>query len=145
MDNVDELKRKQAKEYLKEAENSLKTAEIVFENCKNMKEDLWANVVKSCYDAMEQAVSSALGFSGKEMPREHPRKIDAFISEFCLDDSDIFDILRKWLSKRSNAQYVDIKFGRIIVPHEIFDKWDAEEAIKDAKTIIKFVKKLESE
>ena len=57
---MEDLKDRQAESYLKEAELSLETAQIIFDKAKEEDKDLWANVIKNCYDAIEQAVSAAI-------------------------------------------------------------------------------------
>ncbi|TRZ54681.1 HEPN domain-containing protein [archaeon] len=139
---MDEIRERQSKEYLEEAELTLIAAEAVFKEAKETKKDLWAQVVKACYDSMEQAVSAALAKRGLLIPKEHPAKVTAFANSYLLRDSDVVGTLAKWLGMRSKAQYVDVRAGKIYVPHEIFDEWDAEEAIKDAKSVLDFMRKM---
>lgn len=68
---------------------------------------LWANVVKCCYDAVEQAVSAALAKKGEIIPREHPEKIKKLINVYTIEKT-IENKLFYWLRKRSSSQYVDM-------------------------------------
>ncbi len=133
-----ELKDKQAEKYLEEAELSLKAAESIFDL---NDEDMHAHVVKNCYDSIEQAISSALAKKDLLIPKEHPAKITEFVNSYN-PENKIKEILFYWLRKRSSSQYVDIKEGRVIVPHEIFGKEDAKKAIDDCGIIIEYIKKL---
>lgn len=133
-----ELKDKQAEKYLEEAELSMKAGESLFDLDD---EDLYAHVVKNCYDSMEQAVSAALAKKDLIIPKEHPAKITEFINSYVLEDK-IKNILLFWLRKRSLSQYVDIKDGEIIVPHEIFEKKDAIKALEDCEFILMKIKKM---
>ena len=69
------LKIEQSKKYMEEAELTLESAEAIFEKAKEEDKDLWANVVKSCYDAIEQAISSAISAKEEIIPIRHPDKI----------------------------------------------------------------------
>lgn len=139
---MENIRKRQADKYLEEAELGMIAAEGTFKQAKEIGKDLWAHVVKSCYDAMEQAISASLAAKGLLIPKDHPAKVIAFLNSYLLQGSEIEEILSKWLGKRSRAQYVDVRHERICVPHEMFDKWDAEDALKDARRVIDFVKKL---
>lgn len=136
------MKEEQAREYLQEAELTFIASEGIFKQAKETGRKLWAQVVKNAYDAMEHAISAALAYKGLFIPKEHPEKITSFINNFNLRGSAIEKILTKWLGRRGKAQYVDIRGGKIYVPHEIFNENDAEEAIDDARRIIGYVKNL---
>jgi len=133
-----ELKDKQAEKYLEEAELSLRAAESIFDL---NDEEMYAHVVKNCYDSIEQSISSALAKKDLMIPKEHPAKITEFVNAYN-PEIKIKEILFYWLRKRSSSQYVDIKDGKIIVPHEIFEKEDAEKALEDCEKIIDYIKKL---
>lgn len=47
-----ELTQKQAEKYLEEAELSITAAQGILEIAKKEDKELWANVVKTCYDAI---------------------------------------------------------------------------------------------
>lgn len=137
------LSEEQSKKYIEEARLSLESARAIFDEALRAKRELWANVVKMCYDSMEQAVSAAIAKKNEIIPKDHPAKIAKFVNLYKLsNNSDISKILFSWLSKRSSSQYVDIKNGRIVVPHELFDEGDAEEAINDARIVISLVGKM---
>ena len=70
------LKKEQSKKYIEEAELTIDSAQAVFEKAKKEDKDLWANVVKGCYDAIEQAVSSAIAAKEEKIPIKHPEKIN---------------------------------------------------------------------
>lgn len=91
---------------------------------------------------MEQAVSAAIANKGMIIPKDHPAKVTNFINIYDLRDSEIDILLSSWIGKRGKSQYVDIRRGKLFIPHEIFDEWDAEKALKDAKRIINFVTKI---
>lgn len=138
---MEDLKEKQSKSYLEEAELSLETAQIVFEKAKEEDRDLWANVVKTCYDAIEQAISAAIIKKDEIIPKEHPAKVKKFLNLFRVDKS-LQERIYFWLGKRSNSQYVDIKNDKIFVPHELFTEDDAQQALDDSKEIISEIKEL---
>lgn len=135
------LKKEQSKKYIEEAELTMASAQAIFERAKEEDKDLWANVVKSCYDAIEQALSSAIAAKEEKIPIQHPEKINKFIELFKIPKR-LEEMLSFWLGKRSSAQYVDIKYGKISVPHELFNEEDAEKALKEAEEIINEVKTL---
>ena len=107
-----EMKEKQAKAYIEEAELSLETAEIIFDKAKEEDKDLWANVIKSCYDAIEQAISAAISIKNENIPKEYPAKVKKFINLFTINKKSEEKIYF-WLRKRSCSQYVDIKYDKI--------------------------------
>jgi len=139
------IREEHAKKYLEEAELTLISAEAIFKEAKETKKDLWAQVVKNAYDAMEHAISAALAKKDLTIPKEHPQKITRFVDSFDLRDTETEEILSSWVGRRGRAQYVDIWKGRLSVPHEIFDEWDAADILKDARKIIDFVKRLISD
>jgi len=141
---MEDLKEKQAKSYLEEAGLSLETAQIIFDKAKEEDKDLWANVVKTCYDAIEQAISAAIIKKDEIIPKEHPAKVKKFINLFKVDKV-LQEKIYFWLGKRSNSQYVDIKNDKIFVPHELFTEDDAQQALDDAKELISEVKELVKE
>lgn len=128
------IKKKQAEAYLEEAKLSIKSAEASLKEAKEGGSDLWHSVVKSSYDAMEQAVSALLAMKGLDIPKTHPGKVEKFVNEF--GESEITERIYNWLGRRSKSQYVDIEGDEIIVPHELFDKIDAEESLKDARFVV---------
>lgn len=138
---MESLKDKQAKSYLEEAELSLETAQIIFNKAKEDDKELWANVIKTCYDAIEQAVSAAIAKKNEVIPKEHPSKIRKFINLFEMD-KELEEKLYFWLRKRSSSQYVDIKDDKISIPHELFDENDAKTALDDTREIIDKIKEL---
>lgn len=136
-----DLGKKQSEKYLEEAELTLLSAQAVFERAKEEDKELWANVVKSSYDAIEQAVSAAIADKGEVIPKEHPKKIEKFINLFYPNE----ELKRKicfWLGKRSRAQYIDIFDDELSVPHELFHEEDAQKSLEDSKEIINEIKKL---
>ena len=50
---------------------------------------------------------AALAYRRIKVPRYHPVKIATFISQFRLENSEIANILTKWLARRARAHYVD--------------------------------------
>jgi len=138
---METLKDKQAESYLKEAEFSMETAQIIFDKTKEEDKDLWANVIKICYDAIEQAISAAIAKKNEIIPKEHPAKIRRFVNIFEIDD-ELKEKIYYWLGKRSSSQYVDIKNDKLSVPHELFDERDAQKALDDSRDIIIHIKEL---
>lgn len=135
-----EINKEQAKGYIKEARLSLGAARTIFENSQDKNSKLWAQVVKTGYDSIEQAISSALAIKKQVIPKDHPAKISKFLNLYNIN-KEIRDILFFWLKKRSSSQYVDIKNGKVVIPHEIFNKNHAEKIIRDSDTVIKFIEK----
>ncbi|MEK6846154.1 MAG: HEPN domain-containing protein [Nanoarchaeota archaeon] len=129
----------QSSKYLEEAELTLLAAEAVFKRAKDERRQLWANVVKSCYDCMEQALSSALASRGEVIPREHPAKVKLFINLF-RPSEDLKQKIFFWLGRRARAQYVDMVGDKLYVPHELFTKDDAEKALTDCRHVLKKIK-----
>lgn len=142
---MENLREKQGEEYLEEAELTLVAAEGILKQAKETGKGLWAQAVKCCYDSMEQAVSAALAKKELLIPKEHPAKVALFANTYLLRDSKVIGILGKWLGIRGRAQYVDIRSGKIYVPHEIFDESDARDALNDAKFVVDFMKKMLSD
>lgn len=136
---MNNLKEQQADNYLKEAEFSLDAAKAIFDKSKEEDKTLWANVVKCCYDAVEQAVSAALAKKGEIIPKEHPEKIKKRINLYDIEKA-IEQQLFYWLRKRSSSQYVDIKNDRVYVPHELFSEEDAGECLEDSEEIIEYIR-----
>ncbi|MFH1066241.1 MAG: HEPN domain-containing protein [Nanoarchaeota archaeon] len=135
------LKERQAENYLEEAELSLEAAKAIFEKSKEEDKTLWANVVKCCYDAIEQAVSAAIAKKDEIIPKEHPEKIKKLINLYDVEKT-IENKLFYWLRKRSSSQYVDIKNDRLYVPHELFSEEDAEECLEDSEKIIEYIRQM---
>lgn len=131
--------KKQAEAYLKEAELTLESAQAILHSAEENNENLWAQVVKNGYDAIEQAASAGIAKEGADIPRNHPGKINSFI-EIYRPGEEIEDALLYWLRLRSDTQYVDIRGDEINVPHKQFTSEDAKEIISDVKTIIRYVK-----
>lgn len=131
-------KEEQAEAYLQEAVLTLESAETLFEAASE-NTNIWAQVVKNAYDAIEQMISSAIADKGESIPRAHPAKIKKFIELYNPEES-IQNSLFKWLRRRSETQYVDFKGDEINVPHKQFSQNDAEEILNDAKRILKYIK-----
>ncbi|PTD94090.1 hypothetical protein C9439_04415 [archaeon SCG-AAA382B04] len=127
-------RKEQALAYLKEAELTLESAKTILDSS-NRENEMWAQVVKNAYDAIEQAASAGIAASNQKAPRDHPVKIKSFVESLNIGE-ELRNSLFKWLRKRSNSQYVDIRGDEINVPHEIFNQSDAEEIIKDAERTI---------
>lgn len=137
------LKKEQVKGYIEEAKLSIESAEIVLDKAIRIKKKLWAHIVKLCYDAMEQIVSAAIANKNELIPKDHPGKIAKFINLYNIkENSEISKILFFWLTKRAQSQYVDIKEGKVVIPHESFDEEDAELIIKESKYIIEKIENL---
>jgi len=134
------LQKEQARAYLKEALLTLESAKAIFKNSSD-KKPLWSQVVKNCYDAMEQAISAAIAFKGETIPKDHPAKITKFIELYGREYGFVYSLLT-WLGKRARAQYVDIIKGEVSIPHKIFDKKSAKRALVDAEKIINKIKEI---
>lgn len=76
----------QAQAYLEEARLTLASARAIFEAANSGRTDMWAQVVKNGYDAIEQAVSAAIAAAGGRIPRQHPAKITEFIDLYGPED-----------------------------------------------------------
>lgn len=130
----------QAEAYLEEAKLTFQSARAILDAAGGA-EDMWAQVVKNAYDAIEQAVSAAIASRSESIPRKHPAKINRFIGVFEPED-EIKETLLYWLRRRSDSQYVDIRGDKINIPHEQFDRGDAERILEDAEMVIGHVEKL---
>lgn len=127
----------QARAYLREARLTLDSAHAIHESSSDANQ-LWAQVVKNGYDAIEQAVSAGIADRGRPVPRRHPAKINTFID--CFDPSArVEDDLLYWLRQRSDTQYVDIRDDKVNIPHEQFGRTDAERVLRDATQILSYV------
>ena len=130
---------KQSKKYLEEAESTIYTAKIIFEKAKEEERDLWFNVVKTCYDAIEQAISAAIVRKNEIIPKQHPLKIKKFINLYSVEEKTKNKIYF-WLGRRASAQYVDIKDGDVSVPQDLFEEEDAIKALEESEEIINDIK-----
>lgn len=137
-----DLRDRQAKGYIEEAELTLTSAEVILKEAKETGKNLWAQVVKNAYDSMEQALSAALAKKDLVIPRDHPAKVISFINTYNLRNTRIEALLSKWVGRRGRTHYVDIHRDKLFIPHEIFDEHDAEDVVKDASFVIEYVKKL---
>lgn len=133
------MRQQQARSYLEEAELTLDAAKAVFTKAREERKVLWAIVVKNCYDAIEQAVSSAIAAKQESIPRLHPEKINRFI-ELYRPPQQICNLLNHWLSRRASAQYIDVRKGRLSIPHELFSEREAEKALSDTERFIAGIK-----
>lgn len=128
----------QADAYFEEAELTLESAQAIHDSARETGNDLWAQVVKNGYDAIEQAVSAGIAAENEAIPRNHPGKINTFI-ELYEPSEEVEDLLLHWLQRRSNSQYVDIRGDEINIPHEQFTQEDAEQILEDVETILEYV------
>jgi len=131
----------QAEAYLKEARLTLESTRAIYNTATETGRNLWAQVIKNGYDAIEQAASAAIAAEGEDIPRRHPAKINQFI-ELHEVPEDLRESLLEWLRRRSDAQYVDIRGDQMNIPHNLFDHDDAERILEDAKSTIEFVEPL---
>lgn len=130
----------QAEAYFEEAELTLESAEAIYNSAEESGENLWAQVVKNGYDAIEQAVSAGIAAENEAIPRNHPGKINTFIQLY-EPGEEIEDILLHWLQRRSSSQYVDIRGDEINIPHEQFTEDDAEQILQDIESVLEYVEK----
>jgi hypothetical protein len=107
----------QADAYLTEAELTLKSAAAIYKSADESGENLWAQVVKNGYDAIEQAISAGIAADNEAIPRNHPGKINTFLDRY-EPGEEVEGLLLHWLQRRSNSQYVDIRGEEINIPHE---------------------------
>jgi len=129
----------QAEAYLEEAELTYESARVIFESAEETGSDLWAQVVKNGYDAIEQAVSAGIAAEDEAIPRNRPGKINRFIDLY-QPPAAIEERLLHWLQRRSSSQYVDIRGEDVNIPHEQFDEDDADRVLEAAKTVIDYVR-----
>jgi len=135
------LKEEQATEYLEEAALSLDSAIAIFDEACRTGKRLWAQVVKTAYDGMEAAISAALAARDVMIPKDHPEKISKFVNSYNAKGK-LAGTLFFWLRKRGKSQYVDVRAGKVAVPHKSFDEGDADQAIADCKFVIGEIKRL---
>lgn len=125
----------QASAYLSEAETTLRSAQVLFEN----DPDAFASqIAKNAYDALEQALSAGIAARGEEIPRRHGAKIQRFFGP--LDADELEEKTFRWHARRSDAQYVDFRGSELSVPSANFDRDDAREILASATEIIGFVR-----
>lgn len=130
----------QAEAYFEEARLTLESAHAIYETA-DEHEDMWAQVVKNAYDAIEQAISAAIAASDESIPRDHPAKVGKFVDLF-EPEEDLENTLLYWLRRRSDSQYVDIRGDEVNIPHELFDRGDAEDIIEDAEIVLERVERV---
>lgn len=124
-----------AKAYLDEAETTLRSARVLFEQ---EPDEFTSQFVKNAYDASEQAISAGIAARGEDVPKRHGAKIQRFFEP---DDVDELErISFGWHARRSDAQYVDVRGTEISVPSKVFDREDAERILADAETILAYVR-----
>lgn len=128
----------QAEAYLTEAELTLESARAIYTSATEENRELWADVVKNGYDAIEQAASAGIAHRDESIPRRHPEKINKFLTLFSIEE-ELEEALLNWLSRRSSSQYVDIRGNRINVPHQQFNRQDAEKILEDAEQVINLI------
>jgi HEPN domain-containing protein len=127
----------QAAAYRREAELTHRAARIVYHEAVDSGANLWAQVVKNGYDAIEQAVSAGIAANNEAIPRTHPGKVDAFIDQYD-PPAAIEERLLTWLQRRSSSQYVDIRGDELTVPHRQFDRSDAEQILDDLSRVLDY-------
>lgn len=133
----------QANYCMKEAELTFFVAKTIFERAETEDKPVWANIVKNGYDAMENAIVACIAKKGEIIPREsHPEKLTRFADLYQSESVEINKIMSYWITKRSRAQYVDIKDNKVLVPYLFFSKEDAIKILKDAEIVIKLAKQL---
>lgn len=57
-------------------------------------------------------------------------------------DEEFEGRLLYWLRRRSDSQYVDIRGDEINIPHELFNRDDAEEIMEDAQAVMNRVERI---
>lgn len=130
-------RKKQATAYLREARLTLRSARTIYESSES-RGDMWAQVVKNAYDALEQAASAGIAHRNKRIPRSHTAKIRRFI-ELYDPTKELSERLFHWLGMRSDSQYVDIRGDEVVVPHKLFNQEDAEDILEDAEEVIELI------
>lgn len=128
----------QADAYLTEAGLTLESAAAIYRSADESGENLWAQVVKNGYDAIEQAISAGIAAENEAIPRNHPGKVNSFIERHDPGD-EVADLLLNWLQRRSNSQYVDIRGDEVNIPHEQFTREDAAQILEDAEIVLRYV------
>ena len=125
----------QASAYLSEAETTLDSAQVLFED----DPDAFASqIVKNAYDALEQALSAGIAAREEDIPRRHGAKIQPYFEP--LDAEELERTAFDWHSRRSNAQYVDFRGSELSVPSKNFDREDAERILADTEDFLEFVR-----
>lgn len=126
---------KQANAYLDQAERTLETAQILFDQDAKR---YASQIVKNGYDSLEQALSAGITAAGADVPRRHPGKVQRFFELY--DEPELQQMAFRWLSRRSEAQYVDFEGGKLSIPSEKFDGGDAGQILDDAGAVVGFVR-----
>jgi hypothetical protein len=80
----------QASAYLSEAETTLQSARVLFED---NPEAFASQIVKNAYDALEQALSAGIAARGGDIPRRHGAKIQRYFKP----------LNRNWNGRRSTG------------------------------------------
>jgi HEPN domain-containing protein len=125
----------QASAYLSEAETTLQSARVLFEDDP---ESFASQIVKNAYDALEQALSAGIAAREEDIPRRHGAKIQRYFEP--LDAEELERTGFDWHSRRSNAQYVDFRGSELSVPSKNFDRDDAKEILADTEELLEFVR-----
>ena len=58
----------QADAYIEEAELTMESAKAIYDSAQETGEELWAQVVKNGYDAIEQAISAGIAAENEAIP-----------------------------------------------------------------------------
>jgi hypothetical protein len=108
------LQKEQARAYLKEALLTLESAKAIFKNSSD-KKPLWSQVVKNCYDAMEQAISAAIRLKERPYQKTILRKLQS-LSSFMEENIALFTLCLLGLGKEQKPNMLILLKERYLYP-----------------------------
>ncbi len=129
-----------AKSYMKQAKERLKHAREALEDGN------YPYTIRQSQEAVELALKAALRLVGVEPPKWHDvgpilrKEFRRFPKWFQKEIGFMARVSRRLRREREPAMYGDEELG--LPPEELYDRVDAEEALRDAQRVVEFVEKL---
>lgn len=129
-----------AKSYIRQAKERLKHAGEAIENGN------YPYTIRQSQEAVELALKAALRIVGIEPPKWHDvgpilkREFNRFPKWFQEKIAFMARVSRRLRREREPAMYGDEELG--LAPEDLYDKVDAEEALRDAQHVVDLVEKL---
>ncbi|MEM1681019.1 MAG: HEPN domain-containing protein [Sulfolobales archaeon] len=129
-----------AQSYLRQAEERIRHAKEALEGGN------YPYVIRQCQESVELLLKAALRLVGVEVPKWHDvgpvlrREAQRFPEWFQVEIPVLARISRKLRREREPSMYGDEESG--IPPDELYDRFDAEEALNYASNVYSIVLKL---
>ncbi len=129
-----------AKSYIRQARERLRHAREA------LNEGNYPYTIRQSQEAVELALKAALRLVGVEPPKWHDvgpilrRESKRFPEWFQREIGFMARVSRRLRREREPAMYGDEELS--LPPEELYDRVDAEEALRDAQRVVEFVEKL---